>query len=26
VVTVLHQQQKDLVRRPMSVPGLLDVL
>jgi len=26
VVTVVHQQQKDLVRRPTSVPGLLDVL
>ena len=26
VVTVLHQQQKDLVRRPMSVLGLLEVL
>lgn len=26
VVTVLHQQQKDLVRRPTSVLGLLEVL
>ena len=26
VVTVIHQQQKDLVRNPMSVPHLLDVL
>jgi hypothetical protein len=26
VVTVLHQQQKDLVRRPISVPDLLDLL
>jgi predicted nucleic acid-binding protein len=26
VVTVVHQQQKDLLRSPMSVPRLLDVL
>lgn len=26
VVTVIHQQQKDLVRNPMSVPHLLEVL
>lgn len=26
VVTVLHQHQKDLIRRPLSVPQLLDVL
>jgi predicted nucleic acid-binding protein len=26
VVTVVHQQQKDLVRKPMSVPQLLDLL
>lgn len=25
VVTVIHQQQKDLVRKPMSLPELLDV-
>ncbi len=25
-VTVVHQQQKDLVRKPMSVPQLLDLL
>jgi hypothetical protein len=25
-VTVVHQQQKDLVRKPMSVPQLLDML